>query len=113
MNKSFVLLTGAVLALGIGAAQAGELYGGASSMGAPELAGATGMFAGAESFSHAGNGNFTGSLNAQGQGFFGGQGACTGCNGANTNSTTQSSTSSSSASSTNTTTVSGNTVQVN
>ena len=108
MNKSLVLLSGAVLALGVGAAQGGELYGGAPSMGAQELAGTTGMFAQADSFSHGGNGNLTGQINAQGKGVFFGTGVCTGCSGTNTNSTSQSASSSSSSTASNTSTVNGN-----
>ena len=110
MKKSLVLLSGAVLALGVGAAQGGELYGGAPSMGAQELAGTTGMFAGADSFSHGGNGNLTGQINAQGKGVFFGTGACTTCTASSTNTTSQTASSSSSSTATNHTTVSGNTV---
>ena len=107
MMRSLVLLSGAALVLGVGATQAGELYGGASAIGASELAEATGMFAGAESFSHAGNGNLTLQANVQGSGILG-FGQCSNCGQSSSNHTSQSATSTTSSTATNTTTVSGN-----
>ena len=109
--KGLIWVAGSVLAAGIGGAQAGDLYGGASPMSGADLQGATGMAAFASSESHAHNFNATLQANAQGIGVEG-AGACTTCTATNTNHTSQTSTSSSSASATNFSTFSGNTVQI-
>ena len=107
--KGSIWVAGAALVAGIGVAQAGELYGGASPMSGAALQGATGMaaFAGSESHAH----NFNATLQANGQGIgVGGTGACTTCTASNTNHTSQSASATSSSTSSNTTTLSGNTV---
>ena len=89
MTTRIALISGAVLGLGLGAAQAGEFYGGAAAMGPVELGQATGTFALADSFAGAGNWNDTLQLNAQGAGILFGVGECVVCTSSSANQTSQ------------------------
>jgi hypothetical protein len=88
MHKVLAFISGAALAAGVGAAQGGELYGGAASMNAAALQDATGMFASAEAGSVAANINGTGQDNLQGVGILG-LGECIVCDASNSNETGQ------------------------